>query len=339
MHRAWQITGEFAIDKLTLSTLPAAEPGPGQVMVAVRAVSLNFRDLLVARGLYSKKLPLPLTVCSDGAGEVVAAGEGVTRFKVGDRVAGTFMPAWISGEASDAKARSARGAFAQGVLTERLVCDSESLVAIPGGLGYEEASALPCAAVTAWNALVVEGRVRAGDTVLVQGTGGVSIFALQLARAAGARVIATTSSEAKADRLRTLGAHEVINYVERPDWEEAARKLSGGGVDQVIEIGGAATMGKSIRAARMSGFIALIGNRADGPADVNLTAALMKAIRIQGIFVGSRDMFEAMNRAIALHGIRPVVDRVFAMEEAREAFEYLASGKHFGKVCISVDAV
>ncbi|MEZ5354683.1 MAG: NAD(P)-dependent alcohol dehydrogenase [Bryobacteraceae bacterium] len=336
MHRAWQITGEFAIDKLTLSQLPDPDPAPGQVVVGVRAVSLNFRDLLVARGLYSKKVPLPLTLCSDAAGEVLAVGPGVTRFAPGHRVAGTFMPAWISGQVNDAIARTARGAFAPGVLTERLLADQDSLVTLPNALSFEEAATLPCAAVTAWNALVVEGRVKAGDNVLVQGTGGVSIFALQFALAAGARVIAITSTQEKADRLRALGAHDVINYVERPDWEEAARKLTGGGVDQVIEIGGAATIGKSIRAARMGGFIALIGNRAEGPADVNLTAALMKAIRIQGIFVGSRDMFEAMNRAIALHAIRPIVDRVFPFDQAREAMQHLASGAHFSKVCVSV---
>ncbi|MEZ5399710.1 MAG: NAD(P)-dependent alcohol dehydrogenase [Bryobacteraceae bacterium] len=336
MHRAWQITAEFGLDKLSLESIPVSVAGPGQALVAVRAVSLNFRDLLVARGLYSRKLPLPLTLCSDCAGEVVSVGDGVKRFKPGDRVAGLFMPDWISGSVNEAKARTARGAFSQGVLTERLLCDAETLVSVPDALSYEEAAALPCAAVTAWNAVVVEGCVKAGDTVLVQGSGGVSVFALQFARAAGARVIAITSSGEKAERLKSLGANEVINYKERPDWEEAARKFTAGGVDQVIEIGGAATIGKSIRAARTGGYIALIGNRAEGEADVNLTAALMKAIRIQGIFVGSRDMFEDMNRAIALHEIKPVVDRVFPMDQARAAFEHLAAGLHFGKVVIAV---
>jgi NADPH:quinone reductase-like Zn-dependent oxidoreductase len=335
-HRAWQITGEFGIDELALSEVADREPGAGEVTVRVRAVSLNFRDLLVARGLYSRKLPLPLTVCSDAAGEIVEVGAGVTRFQPGDRVAGIFMPGWISGVLDERKARSARGAFSPGVLEERIVCDAKTLVAIPEALTFEEAATLPCAAVTAWNAVVVEGRVKAGDTVLVQGSGGVSVFALQLARAAGARVLAITSSEEKAARLRALGAQETVNYKERPDWEEAARKWSGSGVDQVIEIGGAATMGKSIRAARIGGYIALIGNRAEGPGDVNLTAALMKAIRIQGIFVGSRAMFEDMNKAIALHGIKPVVDRVFPMEQGRAAFEHLAAAGHFGKVCVAV---
>lgn len=334
--RAWQITGSYSIDGLTLSTLPESVPGPGQITVAIKAVSLNFRDLLVAKGLYSRKLPLPLTICSDGAGEVAAVGEGVTRFKPGDRVAGIFMQSWIAGEPTEAKARSAMGAFFPGMLAERVTLHEDGAVAIPKHLSYVEAATLPCAAVTAWNALVRMGGIKAGDSVLVLGSGGVSIFALQIARAAGARVIATTSSDAKAARLRELGASETLNYNATPDWEEAVRKMTGGGVDHVVEIGGAATMNKSIRAARMGGFIALIGNRAEGQAEVNLTAALMKAVRIQGVFVGSREMFEEMNRALALHEIRPVVDRVFEFERAQEALRHLESGAHFGKVAISV---
>ncbi|MFN7918808.1 MAG: NAD(P)-dependent alcohol dehydrogenase [Bryobacteraceae bacterium] len=334
--RAWQITDTFSIDGLKCNELPEQSPGAGQVTIRVRGVSLNFRDLLVAKGLYTKKLPLPLTICSDCAGEVIAAGAGATKFKPGDRVAAAFMPAWISGAVNEAVARSAMGAFAQGVLAEQVTLSEDALVRLPAYLTWEEAASLPCAGVTAWNALVVEGQIKQGDTALVQGSGGVSLFALQFARAAGAHVIAITSSDEKAARLRTLGANEVLNYVTAPDWEEAVRKLTGGGVDHVVEIGGAATIGKSIRATRMGGRIALIGNRAAGQGDVNLTAALMKAIRIQGIFVGSREMFEAMNRSLELNRIKPVVDSAFEFERAQDALRHLEAAGHFGKVTVRV---
>lgn len=336
MARAWQIADVFSIDGLKLNEVPEQTPGPGQVTVRIRGVSLNYRDLLVAKGLYSKKVPLPLTVCSDCAGEVAAVGAGVTRFKPGDRVAGCFMPGWIAGAVTEAAARSAMGAFAQGVLAESATLSEEAWVKLPAYLTWEEAASLPCAGVTAWNALVTEGEIKQGDTVLVQGSGGVSLFALQFARAAGAGVIAITSSEEKAARLRALGASEAIDYNATPDWEEAVRKLTGGGVDHAVEIGGAATIGKSIRATRMGGRIALIGNRASGQADVNLTAALMKAIRIQGIFVGSREMFEAMNRSLERNRIQPVVDSAFEFERAPDAFRHLDSARHFGKVCVTL---
>jgi NADPH:quinone reductase-like Zn-dependent oxidoreductase len=334
--QAWQLQGSFGIEHLQLNDVNPGEPAPGYVAVRVHAVSLNYRDLLVVKGLYSRKVPLPLTICSDAAGEVVATGAGVTRFRVGDRVAGIFMQSWLAGELDDAKARSAMGAFFPGVLARQINLHEDGLVAIPGHLSYQEAATLPCAAVTAWNALFEQGRLRAGDSVLIQGSGGVSIAALQFAVAAGARVIATSSSEQKLERMRALGAHHTINYLAQPAWEEAARKFTGNrGVDHVVEIGGAATIGKSIRAARMGGSIYLIGNRAEGAADINLTAALMKAVRIQGVFVGSREMFEAMNRAIELHRIVPVVDRVFPFLEAPAALRYFDSAAHFGKVVIA----
>ena len=333
--RAWQITDTFSIDGLKLNKCPEPEPGPGQIVVKVKAVSLNFRDLLVTKGLYTKKLPLPLTICSDAAGEVAAIGAGVARVKPGDRVCGIFMPLWLAGPCVDAAARSALGAFWPGVLAEQILVSEEAVVRTPAHLTDTEAATLPCAGVTAWNALM-QGGLKAGDTVLVQGSGGVSTIALQLARAAGARVVATTSSESKAERLRALGASVVVNYTATPDWDDAVRKAVGS-VDQVIEIGGAGTFNRSLRVVRMAGYVALIGNRADPAAGdaVNLTTALMKGVRIQGIFVGSREMFEAMNRAIALHQIKPVVDRVFAFDEARQALSYFESGAHFGKVVIA----
>ena len=334
--RAWQITDTFSIDGLKLNTYPDPQPGPGQVAVDVKAVSLNFRDLLVVKGLYTKKLPLPLTICSDAAGEVAAVGSGVTRVKVGDRVCGIFMPRWLAGGCTDSGSRSALGAFEQGVLAGRIVLSEEAVVATPAHLTDAEAATLPCAAVTAWNALVCQGGLKAGETVLVQGTGGVSIFALQLAKAAGARVVATTSSDAKAERLRAMGASIVVNYAQTPEWDDVMRKTAGT-VDQVIEIGGTGTFNRSLKVVRMGGYVALIGNRADaglGEAP-NLTTALMKGVRVQGIFVGSREMFESMNRAIALHGIKPVVDRIFAFGEAPAALSYFESGAHFGKVVVS----
>ncbi len=334
--RAWQITDTFSIDGLKLNSYPDPEPGPGQVAINVKAVSLNFRDLLVVKGLYTKKLPLPLTICSDAAGEVAAVGAGVTRVKPGDRVCGIFMPRWLAGQCTDAASRSALGAFEPGVLADRIVLSEEAVVATPAHLTDTEAATLPCAAVTAWHALVSQGGLKAGDTVLVQGTGGVSIFALQVAKAAGARLVATTSSDAKAERLRAMGAAIVVNYTQVPEWDDAVRK-SAGLVDQVIEIGGAGTFNRSLKVVRMGGYVALIGTRAAiGSSEApNLTTALMKGVRIQGIFVGSREMFETMNRAIALHGLKPVVDRVFALEDAPAALAYLESGAHFGKVVIS----
>ena len=333
--RAWQITDTFSIDGLKLNTYPDPEPGPGQVAIRVKAVSLNFRDLLVVKGLYTRKLPLPLTICSDAAGVVESVGAGVTRVKPGERVCGIFMPRWLAGPCTDAAARSALGAFEQGMLADLVVMSEDSVVRTPAHLRDAEAAALPCAAVTAWNALIHQGALKAGETVLVQGTGGVSIFALQLAKAAGAQVVATTSSDAKAERLRAMGASVVVNYSQNPEWDDAVRKAAGS-VDQVIEIGGAGTFNRSLKVVRMGGYVALIGNRATPSGEApNLTTALMKGLRIQGIFVGSREMFEAMNRAIALHAIQPVVDRTFAFEDAPTALSYFESGAHFGKVVVT----
>jgi len=291
--------------------------------------------LLLIKGLYNKNLPLPLVPLSDGAGEVAAVGDGVTRVRVGERVAGCFMPAWIDGEPTEAKAKSALGGGGPGMLAEYVVLPAEGVVRVPDPLSAEEAATLPCAAVTAWHALVTEGGVKAGDVVLTQGTGGVSIFALQFARLLGARVIATSGSDAKLERVRQLGASDGINYKTTPEWGGKARELTGAGVDHVVEVGGAGTMPESMRAARMGGRISLIGVLS-GAGQFNPTPVLMKNLRVQGIFVGSREMFEAMNRAVALHKLRPVVDRAFPMGEVRAALHYMESGAHFGKVVIRV---
>lgn len=327
---------DYGIEHLKMAERPDLAPGPGQVVVRVRAVSLNFRDTLVAKGLYSRKLRLPLIPCSDASGEVIAAGEGVSRFRVGDRVAANFMPAWIEGEVTEEKARSALGAAVDGVLAEQVAFDERSLVRIPEGLSFEEASTLPCTGVTAWNALMVAGALKAGDTVLVLGTGGVSIFALQLARLAGARVFITSGSDEKLRRAADLGASAAINYKSTPDWEEKVRELTGRrGVDHVIEVGGGETLPKSVRAARFGGHIALIGNLT-GRGGVDIVPIFMKGLRVNGIFVGSRAMFEDMNRAIAQAGMHPVIDRVFAFEEAAAALRYMESGAHFGKIVVRV---
>jgi NADPH:quinone reductase-like Zn-dependent oxidoreductase len=335
--KAYTLENSFGIDSLTLTERPDPRPGPGQVLLRMRAWSLNYRDLMVVKGVYNPKLRLPFIPFSDGVGEVVGQGDGVSRVKAGDRVAGTFVQKWLDGELTDAKARTSLGGGGEGLLAEYVVLSEEGVVPVPAHLTDEEAATLPCAAVTAWHALVTSGRVEAGDSVLVQGTGGVSLFALQFAKLSGARVIATSSSDEKLARAVQLGASDGINYKKTPDWEEPVRQLTGGvGVDHVIEVGGAGTLAKSFRAVRTGGHIALIGVLTGNSGQVNPVAVLMRNLRLQGIFVGSRAMFEAMNRAIALHQLRPVVDRVFPFAEARAALRHMESAAHFGKICIRI---
>jgi NADPH:quinone reductase-like Zn-dependent oxidoreductase len=335
--KAFQIQEFGGPDAVRLAELPDPAPGPGQVLIRVRAVSLNFRDLLMSRGIYNPKLKLPALPVSDGAGEVVATGAGVSRFKPGDRVAACFMPEWVDGPPDDEKARSALGGGGVGMLAELAVLPEHGLVSIPSHLSIEEAATLPCAGVTAWNALVASGGIKPGDTVLVQGTGGVSLFALQLARLAGARVIATSSSDQKLARALELGATDGINYKTTADWDKRARELTAGkGVDKIIEVGGAGTLPRSMRAVRTGGYIALIGVLSGVSAEVNPMPILMKNIRVQGIFVGSRAMFEAMNRAITISQLHPIIDRVFEFDEAPQALKHLESGAHFGKIVIHV---
>ena len=334
--RLFEIRQPAGPDSLVLTEKPDPVPGPLHVLVRIRAASLNYRDLVVAKGGYGRGLRLPLIPLSDGVGEVLAIGEGVTRVKPGDRVAGIFMQSWLSGELTEAAGRSALGGAIDGVLAEKAVFHEDGLVNVPAHLSWEEAACLPCAGVTAWHGLVEAGRLRPGETVLVLGTGGVSLFALQFARGAGARVIATTSSDAKAHRLHELGAAQVINYKSTPEWAKAVREFTdGAGVDHVVEVGGAGTLEQSLRAVRTGGRVSFIGVVA-GAGNFNLNWLFAKGIRLQGIYVGSRAMFDAMNAAIAATGLRPIVDKVFPFEEAPAAYRHLESGAHFGKVCIRV---
>jgi NADPH:quinone reductase-like Zn-dependent oxidoreductase len=333
--QVYELRGGFGLDNLQRAERPVPEPGPGQVRVRVSAVSLNYRDLMMVRGEYNPRQPLPLVPVSDGVGHVEALGPGVRGVAVGDRVAGLFAQRWWDGPPTAEALRSTLGGPNDGMLAEQVVLDAQGVAPVPEHLDDVEAATLPCAALTAWSALVTLGHVRAGDTVLVQGTGGVSSFALDFARLHGARVIATSGSAHKLEQLRARGAWKVIDHRADPQWGKSVRALMGGeGVDHVVEVGGVGTMAQSLRAVRPGGTVSLIGVLAGKVADLDLTMVLMTQVRVQGVFVGHRAGFLAMTRAIAQHGLRPRIDRVFRFDEARAAFEHLASGAHQGKVCI-----
>jgi NADPH:quinone reductase-like Zn-dependent oxidoreductase len=335
--KVYEIQGSFGLDHLRQAERPEPALGPGELLVAVKAVSLNRRDLMTVEGVYNPKQRLPLIPCSDAAAEVLAVGAGVTRFAPGDRVCPLFSREWLCGEPEREKLRSTLGGPLDGTLAERMVVAAESAVAAPEHLTDEEASTLPCAALTAWSAVVTHGRTRPGDVVLVLGTGGVSLFALQFANLAGARVIVTSSSDDKLARARELGAEGTVNYRKDPDWGRRVKELTGDrGADLVVEVGGAETLRRSLHAVRMGGTIAMIGALSGGEAPLSVIPILMRQVRVQGILVGDREGFEAMNRALAAHDLRPVVDRALTFEEAPEAFRPMASGRHFGKVVVRV---
>jgi NADPH:quinone reductase-like Zn-dependent oxidoreductase len=332
------VVRQFGIDELAVTERAVPEPGPGEVLVRLRAASLNYRDLMVVSGTYNPRMKLPAVPFSDGSGEVEAVGEGVSRWKPGDRVCPIFVQRWLDGGASVEKSRTSLGAGAQwdGVLREFGTFSEQSLVRMPEHLSFEEAATLPCVGVTAWNALNVSGKLRAGESVLTMGTGGVSTFALQLAKLSGARVIATTSSDSKAERLTGLGADDVINYQSREDWDAAVLELTGKrGVDHVIEVGGSGTLNRSLNAVRHGGHVAMIG-ALTGPAEFNPVAVFMKSVRLKGIYVGSRQMFEDLNRAMEVGKVNPVIDRIFDFDEVKDALRYMESGSHFGKVVVRI---
>jgi NADPH:quinone reductase-like Zn-dependent oxidoreductase len=336
--KRYELRTTNGVESLTMADAPTPSPGPGQALVRVRAVSLNYRDLLVVSGMYPGSLPLPLVPTSDGAGEVAAVGPGVDRVKVGDRVAGAFFEGWAAGRLTEREMATARGGAAQGMLAEYVSSSAEGLVRIPEHLSFDDAATLPCAALTAWHALFEVDPLRPGETVLVLGTGGVSIFALQLAVMAGAQVIVTSSSDEKLERARRLGAATTINYKRTPDWEVPVREATGGvGVDRVIEVGGPGTFQKSLATLRLGGRLSLIGILSGFSGGVEVLPILVGSLHVDGIYVGSREMFESMNRAIARTKLSPVIDRVFSFADAPGAYEHLRSGRHFGKVVIRID--
>jgi alcohol dehydrogenase len=334
---AYHIDRFGSVDGIVLRVSEDPRPGPKEVLMQVRASSLNYRDLMVLKGGGRGPTKVGVVPLSDGAGEVAAIGEGVTRVKLGDRIAGCFHPRWFGGPIKPDYLTDRLGANRDGMLAEYAVLSEEALVHVPSHLSFEEAATLPCAAVTAWVALTGHRRVTAGDTVLTQGSGGVSIFALQFARVLGARVIATTSTAEKAERLKALGASEVINYTETPDWDARVRELTDGrGVDCVVEIGGPGTIAMSLQTLAVGGHISLIGASLS-PSGTGLDPLLLtgRGITLASISVGSRADFEAMNRAIAMHRLRPVIDRTFPFGEAREAYRHFEGRGHFGKVVIA----
>lgn len=333
--RAYQITGTDGLQSLKLAEVPDLAPQPGEVLVRIRAVSLNFRDYMNVMGIRGITGPIPRVPCSDGAGEVAAVGDGVTYWKPGDRVVSCFMPSWLDGPFNPRHAAAALGGAVDGLLRDYALLPAESLLPIPDHLGYEEAATLPCAAVTAWDALVVRGRLMPGETVLVLGTGGVSIFALQIAKLSGARVLAISSSDEKCRRLLDLGADAVHNYKADARWEDWVVGQTGGvGVDKVVEIGGPETLNRSIKAVRFGGHIALIGVLTGTSGEIQTVQILRKGIRLDGIYVGSRAMFADMLRAFNQGGLKPVIDSVFAFEQVHEAFRRIESGAHVGKIVV-----
>ncbi len=333
--RAFEINSDGGIEALALMERPDPRPGPCEVLVRVRASSVNYRDLSTVEDPVSRNLAYPRIPNSDGAGEVVEVGEAVTRFKPGDRVAATFFQRWIDGEITQDAMASALGGALDGMLAEYVVLHQDGLASVPEHLSDLEAATLPCAALTAWNSLVEQGNVKSGDTVLLLGTGGVSIFALQFATLLGARAIITSSSDEKLSHAKSLGAWETINYRQTPDWDQAVLDLTAGrGVDHSVEVGGAGTLAKSVAATRVAGSIGLIGVLTHG--ELNPTLIMRKSIRLQGIYVGSRRMFEDMNRAIAQHRLRPVIYRTYPFEEGREAYRAMRQAQHFGKLVIEI---
>ena len=327
----------FGIERLRAVERPRGTPGTGEVLLRVKAVSLNRRDLLLVQGVYNPKQVLPIVPCSDAAGLVEEVGPGVTRFSAGDRVALHFFLGWMSGEPTSQKLATALGGpGGDGTLRQTMVVPESALVPIPASMSFETASTLPCAALTAWSAVVDLGRTRPGDSVLVQGTGGVSLFALQFAKMCGARVIATTSNEEKAARLTALGADAVVNYAADRNWGATARDLAGGRIDLVVDVGGGETLEASLRAVRPGGTIALVGVLGGARATLTLTLAVMRQVRLQGVTCGDREAFEAMLRAISLEGIDPVIDSVHPLERAQDAFRLMEANAHVGKIVIAV---
>jgi NADPH:quinone reductase-like Zn-dependent oxidoreductase len=322
---------------LRLADAPVPRPGPFEVLVKVRAVSINRRDLYVASGYYPMKKRKSFVPLSDGAGEVVAIGGSVTRFKIGDRVAAIYFQNWLSGEGTPQMAESALGAEIDGMLTQYVKLNEQGLVTLPKNLSYEEGATLPCAGVTAWTALFSRGRMKSTDNVLIEGTGGVSMFGLQFAAAIRAKTIITSSSDKKLERAKLLGAIATINYRENEDWEQRVRELTDGlGVQQVLDVGGEDTLPRAIKALAPGGHIALVGGLSGFDARIRALDLMPIRAQISGISVGSRADFEAMNTFIERYDLHPVIDKAFDFKDAQQAYDYMDSGNHFGKIVIRV---
>jgi len=334
--KAYHLKDGFGLDKLQQVEVEERQPGPGEVLVRMKAATLNYRDLLIISGVYNPKLKLPLIPISDGAGVVEAMGEGVRDFQIGDAVIPLFNQNWMGGPPSFNRLIGTLGSPIDGVMAEKRVFKARGLVKKPDYLSFQEAAALPCAAVTAWTTLVSEAGLTAGQRVLIQGTGGVSIFALQFAKALGAEVIVTSSSNDKLARAKAMGADHLINYKENPDWSKNVKDATGGdGVDVVVEVGGAGTLDQSLRCLTFGGFIGVIGVLAGASCDIPLTRILMQHARLQGITVGSRDDMDAMLKAMTHHEIRPVLDeKRFGFDELQAALMHMGSGQHFGKIAL-----
>jgi NADPH:quinone reductase-like Zn-dependent oxidoreductase len=331
--KAWEITGSFGLENLQLVERADPKAPPGHVVVRVRAASLNYRDLMMVRGEYNPKQPLPLVPCSDGAGEVVDVGGGVSSLKLGDRVATMFAQGWQGGAPTYAKIRRTLGGPVDGALATHIVLREDGAAAFPSTWSFAEASTLPCAALTAWSGLVEQAHIKPGDRVLVLGTGGVSTFALQIARMVGATTLCVTS---KPEAARALGASDVIDRKVSEDWDKAVRKAWPEGADVVVEVGGAGTLSRSIKSTAVGGTVLVIGVLAGGVDKVNVIPVLMQNIRLQGVIVGHRDGFVNMARAFAASSVKPKIDRTFAFDDARAAFEHLASASHVGKVVVEM---
>jgi NADPH:quinone reductase-like Zn-dependent oxidoreductase len=335
--RVWSLTGP-GLEHLTLEARGERMPGAGEVVVRIRAASLNYRDLMIATGRYSRGARYPLIPLSDGAGEIAAVGPGVTRWRVGDRVTTSFFSGWVDGPQTAERSATALGGAVDGVLAEAVVLPERGVVRTPEHMSDVEAATLPCAALTVWHALF-EGvdPLRPGQTVLLEGTGGVSIFGLQLAKLAGARVIITSSQDSKLARARALGADETMNYRTEPEWQDRVReKTAGRGVDHVVEVGGKDTLARALISLCYGGQVHLIGGVSGFSQELPLGPMAQNNARVRRIFVGSVTMFEAMNRALSLHRTRPIVDRTFPFEEARAALEHMQSASHFGKIVLTL---
>ncbi len=337
--KAMAIQDSFGLENIKPLDKPMPEVGPGEVLLKMRAASLNYRDLLIATDAYGGNFNLPLVPLSDGCGEVVEVGTGVTRVVVGDRVAPIFFQKWISGDATIEGLVTSMGGPLDGCWQEYRVLSEQGVVKVPAHMTDAQVATLPCAALTAWRSLVVEGQIKAGDIVLLQGTGGVSIAALQIAKMHGAEVIITSSSDEKLERAKALGADHLINYKEYPNWSKLVRDMTGWrGADHVVEVGGEETLKESLKSIRFGGRINIIGNVSGQVAALRIGAIVAMRVKMQGISVGSRTDFEDMLLAYNFHKTEPVVDTVLPFDAGREAYDLMASGGHFGKICIEIGA-